>query len=81
MALPTAALELSRMNQRPAGLALLKVNLEFYDKSAATYQQMANLLLQGGDTAGAVDAVKKGIAIAPNNGQLRQMMQRLGITP
>ena len=81
MALPTAALELSRMNQRPAGLALLKLNLEFYDKSGPTYQSMANLLLQGGDTAAAVDALKKGVAVAPNNPQLRAMMTRLGVTP
>ena len=80
-ALAVAASDLARMNQQPAALALLKLNLEYYDKSAVTYQTMGQVLLQGGDTASAIDALKKASALQPNNPQLRQMLQRLGVTP
>jgi tetratricopeptide (TPR) repeat protein len=79
--LPMAANEIARMNQRPAALALLKLNLEYYDKSAPTYQTMSQLYLQGGDTAAAVDALKKASALQPNNPQLKQQLQRLGGAP
>ena len=69
------------MNQRPAAMVLLKENLANFDKSASTYQTMAQIELQGGDTAAAVDALKKAAALQPNNPQIRQMMQRLGINP
>ena len=80
-ALAVAATDLARMNQRPAAMALLKLNLEYYDKSATTWQAMGQVLLQGGDTTQAVDALKKAIALQPDNPQLRQMLQRLGVTP
>ena len=80
-ALNVAATDLARMNQRPAALALLQENLANFDKSASTYQTIAQVQLQGGDTALAVDALKKAVALQPNNPQLRQMMQRLGINP
>lgn len=80
-ALTVAANDLARINQRPTALALLKVNLETYDKSAATYQTMAQIQLAGGDTAAGIDALKKASALQPNNPQIRQMMQRLGINP
>ncbi len=76
-----SANDLARINQRPTALALLKVNLENYDKSASTYQTIAQIQLQGGDTASAVDALKKASALQPNKPQIRQMMQRLGINP
>jgi hypothetical protein len=76
--LPAAADELARANQRPAALSLLRLNLEFYAQSAATYQSIAQLSLQGGDTASALDALKKAVALQPNNPQLQQMLQRLG---
>ena len=77
-ALPIAADELARASQRPAALAMLKLNLEFYAQSAVTYQSIAQLSLQGGDTTGALDALKKAIALQPNNPQLQQMLQRIG---
>ncbi|MEO8624670.1 MAG: tetratricopeptide repeat protein, partial [bacterium] len=80
-ALAVAATDLARLNQRPTAMALLKLNLEFFDKSAITYQSMAQVLLQGGDTASAKDALNKAIALQPNNPQLRQMLQRLGVAP
>ena len=80
-ALNVAASDLARMNQRPAALALLKENLVNYNQSASTYQTLAQIQLQAGDTAAAVDALKKGAALQPNNPQIRQMMQRMGINP
>jgi hypothetical protein len=77
-ALPVAANEIARLNQRPAALALLNLNLEYYDKSALTYQTMGQLLLQGGDTTGAIDAIKKASALQPNNQQLQRLLQQLG---
>jgi tetratricopeptide (TPR) repeat protein len=80
-ALAVAAGDLARLNQQPTALALLKLNLEYYDKSALTYQTMGQVLLQSGDTTAAVDALKKASALQPNNPQVRQMLQRLGVTP
>ena len=80
-ALAVAATDLARMNQRPAAMALLKLNLEYYDESATTWQAMGQVLIQGGDTTQAIDALKKAIALQPDNPQLRQMLQRLGVTP
>ncbi|MBI3567985.1 MAG: c-type cytochrome [Gemmatimonadetes bacterium] len=79
--LPRAAMELAQANQRPAALALLKLNLEFYDKSAPTYQTMAQISLAGGDTAAAVAALKKAVELQPNNPQLQGMLQRLAPKP
>jgi len=62
-------------------MALLNLNLEYFDKSAATYQSMAQIQLQGGDTASAIEAIKKASALQPDNPQIRQMMQRLGVIP
>ena len=80
-ALTVAANDLARINQRPTALALLKVNLEYFDKSAPTYLTIAQVQLQGGDTASAIDALKQAGALQPNNPQIRQMMQRLGVNP
>ena len=80
-ALVNAANEANRTNNRSAALALLKLNLEFYDKSAATYQSMANIHLAGNDTASAIDALKKAVALQPNNQQLQGMLTRLGAKP
>jgi Tfp pilus assembly protein PilF len=60
---------------------LLKENLSNFDKSASTYQTIAQVQLQGGDTASAVAALKQAAVLQPNNPQVRQMMQRLGINP
>ena len=80
-ALPLAANDMVRMKQNAAALALLKLNLEFYDKSAPTYSTMAQVYLAQMDTAQAVDALKKAAVLQPNNPQVRQMLQRLGVAP
>jgi predicted Zn-dependent protease len=76
-ALLVAAAEIARNNQRPAALSLLKLNLEFFGASVPTYQSLAQMSLLAGDTTAAIDALTKAIAIAPNNGQLQQMLQRI----
>jgi len=63
--------------QRPAVLALLKLNLEFYPQSVPTFTALAQQALQGGDTAAALDALNKASAIAPDNPQVRGMLARL----
>ena len=68
------------MNQRPAGLAPLRLNLEFCDKSAGTYQTMGQMLGTSGDTAGGIAALNKAVELQPNNPQVRQLLQRLGVT-
>ena len=73
----SAAAEVARNNQRPAAMALLKLNLEFFNQSVPTYASLAQLSLQSGDTTAAIAALTKAIAIAPNNGQLQQMLQRI----
>jgi tetratricopeptide (TPR) repeat protein len=64
-------------DQRQAGIAILKLNLEFFPQSVPTLQNLANVSVAAGDTAGAVDAINKALLIQPNNNQLRNMLQRL----
>ena len=81
MSLPRAAMELARANQRPAALSLLKLNLEYYDKSAPTYQLLAQISLATGDSVAARDALTKAIALEPNNQMLKNMLQRIAPKP
>lgn len=62
---------------RPAAIALLKLNLEFYPQSAPSYAALGQVLVQSGDTAGAIDALNKAVAIAPENPQARGLLNRL----
>jgi hypothetical protein len=64
-------------DKRQAGMAILKLNLEFFPQSVPTLQNLANVSVAAGDTAGAVDAINKALVIQPNNNQLRNMLQRL----
>ena len=80
-ALTVAANDLARMNQTPAALALLKINLEYYAQSAPTMVALAQIQLQKGDTAQAIDALKKAMGMQPANPQIRGMLQRLGVNP
>jgi tetratricopeptide (TPR) repeat protein len=77
MSLTLAATDLARSNQRPAALALLKLNLEYFSESVPTYQSLAQISLQAGDTTTAIAALTKAIAIQPDNNQLQQMLQRI----
>jgi len=62
---------------RPAAIALLKLNLEFYPQSVPTLTSLAQQSVQAGDTAAAIDAVTKALAIAPDNQQLKGYLARL----
>jgi tetratricopeptide (TPR) repeat protein len=64
-------------DNRQAAIAILKLNLEFFPQSVPTLQNLANVSVAAGDTAGAIDAINKGLAIQPQNNQLRNMLQRL----
>ena len=77
LSLTEAANEVARMDQRPAAIALLKLNLEFYPQSVPTFTALANQSLQAGDTAAAVDALNKGLEIQPQNRQLRGLLTRI----
>lgn len=72
-----AANEVVRLEQRPAAIALLKLNLEFYPQSVPTLGALATQSVAVGDTAGAVEALNKALAIQPNNQQMRAMLGRL----
>ena len=73
-----AAGEVARTpEQRPAALALLRLNLEFYPQSVRTLFTLANMSALTGDTAAAVDAVQKALAIDPDNPQLKAVLSRL----
>lgn len=76
--------QLSRVpDHRKAAIAILKLNLEFFPQSMATWTNLANVSVAAGDTAGAVDAINRALAIQPENNQLRNLLQRIrpGGTP
>lgn len=62
---------------RKAAIAILKLNLEFFPQSIPTWQNLANVSLASGDTAGAVEAINRALAIQPENNQLRNLLQRI----
>jgi predicted Zn-dependent protease len=64
-------------NGRVASVALLRLNLEYYPQSLPTYSALAQQLAQAGDTAGAVDALNKALAIQPDNPQIKGLLSRL----
>jgi hypothetical protein len=78
LSLQDAATEVGRMpNQRPAAIALLKLNLEFYPQSVPSFAALAQHSVALGDTAGAVEALNRGLAVQPDNQQLRNMLNRI----
>ena len=64
-------------DNRKAAIAILKLNLEFFPQHMVTTQNLANVSVAAGDTAGAIDAINKGLAIQPQNNQLRNLLQRI----
>ncbi len=64
-------------DHRKSAVAILKLNLEFFPQSVPTLQTLANISIASGDTAGAVDALTRALAIQPENNQLRNMLQRI----
>lgn len=64
-------------DHRKAAVAILKLNLEFFPQSMPTYLNLANISVAMGDTAGAVEAINRALAIQPENNQLRNLLQRI----
>lgn len=64
-------------DHRKAAVAILKLNLEFFPQSIPTYQNLAHVSIAMGDTARAVEAINRALAIQPENNQLRNLLQRI----
>ena len=82
-ALPAAAQRIAQAtpDKRPAAIALLKLNLEFFPNSGPTYGSLATMLVASADTAGAVEALNKAISLQPDNPQLKAQLNRLKPPP
>ena len=78
LSLSEAAGEIARTpDQRPAAIALLKLNLEFFPDHFASLVALGNLSAQAGDTAAAISALQKAVALQPDNPQARGLLSRL----
>ncbi len=79
LAVTLAAQQLAQTapEKRPAGLALLRMNLEFNPQSVPTLTTLVQMSAAAGDTAAAIDALRKALAIAPNDPQLKRMQSAL----
>lgn len=79
LAVTLAAQQLAQTSpeKRPAGLALLRMNLELNPQSVPTLTTLAQMSLAGGDTATARDALKRAAAIAPDDQQIKRLLSRL----
>ena len=62
-------------------LERLTVRRLFYALRRRGIAHLRVLLVGAGDTAQAIDALKRASALQPDNPQLRQMLQRLGVAP
>jgi hypothetical protein len=58
-------------------MAYLNANLEYYPKSARTYQTLATIKIAKGDKAGAIQALEKAVELDPNNAQAKAQLQQL----
>jgi hypothetical protein len=58
-------------------LAWLNLNLEFYSKSARTYQTMAQAHQKKNDKDAAIKALEKAVELDPNNAQAKAQLQQL----
>ena len=57
-------------------MAYLQVNLEYYPKSARTYQAMAQARNAKGDKQGAIKDLEKAVELDPKNAQARNQLQQ-----
>jgi len=58
-------------------IAYLQTNLEYYPKSARTYQAMAQARNARGDKPGAIKDLEKAVELDPENAQVRNQLQQL----
>ena len=64
-------------NRPDNALAWLNLNLEFYPKSARTYQAIAQVQQRKGDKDAAIKALEKAVELDPNNNQAKAQLQQL----
>lgn len=58
-------------------LAYLNANLEYFPKSARTYQAIAGIKNTKGDKPGAIAALEKAVELDPNNAQAKAQLENL----
>ena len=58
-------------------IAYLQANLEYYPKSARTYQALAQARNANGDKRGAINDLAKAVELDPANAQVRNQLQQL----
>jgi tetratricopeptide (TPR) repeat protein len=58
-------------------IAYLQANLEYFPKSARTYQAMAQAKNTKGDKQGAIKDLEKAVELDPKNAQARNQLQQL----
>jgi tetratricopeptide (TPR) repeat protein len=57
---------LLKTDQKPAGVAVLRLNTELYPSSANTYDSLGEALVGAGDTEHATDLYRKALEVNPN---------------
>jgi hypothetical protein len=60
-----------------AAMAYLQTNLEYYPKSARTYQAMAQARNAKGDKPGAIKDLEKAVELDPQNAQAKNQLQQM----
>ncbi len=73
-----AGARLMRARRFDDALTLLRLNLEFFPRSAGTHAGIGEVHLARGDTAAAVTAYQEALGLDPNQFQARQRLRQLG---
>jgi len=76
-----AAFRIARAGKPDAGLALLRLNEEFYPRLSATSVFEGNILLMKADTAGAATAFREAIRRDTSNAEARGRLRAIGRNP
>ena len=77
MGLVTIAQRAMTAKNPDAAIAYLQANLEYYPKSARTYQEMALARSAKGDKQGAIRDLEKAVELDPNSAQARAQLDEL----
>jgi hypothetical protein len=64
-------------NKTPDALRFYLLNTEVNATSAGAFQQLATAQLAGGDTVAAITSLEKASALNPNDGRIKQALDRL----
>lgn len=68
---------LSNKGKKSEAMRFIKLNLEHYPKSAESHYQLAELVAESGDKAGAVSLLQKALAIDPKHEEAKQRLEKL----